>query len=78
MEKSMFLLQVYDCNCTVFKRRISDNLSSIEDWVSENAQKWAWLPVKVEHDGYGHGKVFLADNRDSVLFTYSATNIAVI
>lgn len=78
MKKSMFLLQVYDCNCAVFKRRISDNLSSIEDWVSENAQKWALLPVEVEHDGYGNGKVFLANDRNCVVFTYSATNIAVI
>ena len=78
MKKYMFLLQVYDCNCTVIKRRISDNLDSIEDWVSENAQKWALLPVEVEHDGYGRGKVFLASNRDCVLFTYSADNIGII
>lgn len=78
MKKSMFLLQVYDCNSVVFKRRISDDLSAIEDWVDENAPKWSLLPVKVEHDGYGNGKVFLANDQNCVVFTYSATNIAVI
>jgi hypothetical protein len=82
MNKSMFLLEVYEKsiygNKHIVKRRISDNISSIEDWIKSNAQRWALLPVTVECDYYGNGKIYLSDDPNCVLYSFSTTNIATI
>ena len=78
MSNSMFLLEVRNSSNEVFKRRITDNLCAVEDWIEHNAQKWAVLPVQVEHNGYGGGEVYLANSRNSVVFTYTSTAIGII
>ena len=82
MNKSMFLLEVYEKsiygNPMLFKRRISDSIMSIEDWIDANAQKWVLFPVSVEHDGYGNGKIYLSNNRDVVPYEFRTINIATI
>ena len=78
MDNYHFLLEVRDSDGFVTKRRISHSLDAIEDWIEQNAQKWALPPVKVEHDGYGGGKVYVTYDPDCVIFTYSATNIDII
>lgn len=78
MKKFMFLVEVYDCNNVLFKRRISDNITSIEEWLDDVAQNWVLLPIEVEHDGYGNGKVVLAGNHDIVVYTFSTHNIGFL
>lgn len=82
MKKSMYLLEVceksiYGNECP-FKRRISDSISSIEDWLNANAQKWVLLPVSVDCDDYGNGSIYLSDNPNCVVYTFRTTNIATI
>jgi len=77
----MFLLEVYAIGTapTLFKRRISNNISSIEDWIELHAQKWAVLPVAVHYtDAYGNGTVSLKNDPNCVLYKFSTHNIAVI
>lgn len=82
MNKSMYLLEVCEKNLYgneyIFKRRISDNISSIEDWIKANAQKWVLLPVSVDCDGYGNGSIYLSYDHNCVLCTFRTTNIATI
>lgn len=77
--KPMYLLEVFDVtsNRYLFKRRISDNIDSIEDWVMANAQKWVLLPIEVECDGYGCGKVCLYNNHGTI-YEFKTTAIGVI
>lgn len=78
---SMFLLEVYNVtdpgNRYLFKRRISDSIMSIEDWVNDHAKKWAFYAVDVTHDGYGNGKVYIRGDKTPI-FEFTTTSIAVI
>ena len=82
MNKSMFLLEVCEKsiygNPMPFKRRISDNIDSIEEWIKSNAQKWALLPVAVECDYYGNGSIYLSDDPQCILYTFRTVNISTI
>lgn len=77
----MYLLEVYDTsipgNRRLFKRRISGSILSIEDWMNDNAQKWAFYAVDVTHDGYGNGVVYIRGDKTPV-FEFTTSNIAVI
>lgn len=78
----IFLLEVFDksslTGTQLFKRRISDNIQSIEDWVVSNAPKWSLLPVTVECDEFGNGTVFLSNDANCTLYEFHTHNIAVI
>lgn len=77
----MFLLKVYVIGTTpnLFKRRISNSIGSIEDWIESHAQKWAVLPVAVHYDdAYGNGTVSLKNDPDCVLYKFRTSNIGVI
>lgn len=82
MSKSMFLLEVYvDSSYGAsmpFKRRISDSVDAIEEWLKSNAQKWASLPIAVECDNYGDGIIYVSNDKDCVLYKFRTTSIAVI
>jgi len=82
MNKSeMFLLEVFDKSSLtathLFKRRISDNIQSIEDWIISNAPKWSTLPVIVKCSNYGNGIIYLECSH-KVLYEFKTTNIALI
>ena len=79
----MYLLEVYQhsifwSNPELFKRRLSNDVSSIEEWINDNAPKWTNVPVQVEHDGHGNGKVYLPGCSDSPMYTFQTSNISVI
>lgn len=76
MSKQMFLLEVWSDR--VFKRRISESISAIEDWIDANAQKWVTVPVEVYHDGDGGGTIHFKGDRSCVFYKFSSTNIAVV
>lgn len=77
----MFLLEVFETSSLtgahLFKRRISDNIQSIEDWIMSNAQKWSTLPVIVKYSNYGNGIICLECSH-KVLYEFKTTNIALI
>ena len=78
MQKSMLLLEVFDRDGRLFKRRIAYNYCAIEEWLEANAQKWAWLPVVVECDVYCNGIVRLSDDAKSIIYEFHTSNIAVL
>lgn len=79
MNKSMFLLEVVDYSTKrPFKRRISDSIGNIEDWLEANAQKWSLIPIEIDHDDYGNGIIYIKDDPKCILHTFSTKNIAII
>ena len=78
---SMFLLEVYDVtdpsDSRIHKRRISESIMSIEDWIDDNAHKWCFYAVDVHHDGYGNGKICIRGDKNAI-FEFTSRNIAVI
>jgi len=83
MNKSeMFLLEVFEKSALtgtqLFKRRISDNIQSIEDWIMSNAQKWSLLPITVECDEFGNGVVSLSNDANCTLYEFKTTNIGFL
>lgn len=78
MVKSMFLVEVYTyIDPTLYRRRISENLYAIEDWLETYAQSWADYPIKIECDEYCNGTIKLCSD-DTILYTFSTTNIKVL
>ena len=79
----MYLLEVYQNSIffstpELFKRRISSDICTIEEWIDTNVQKWVSVPVQVEHDGYGNGKIYLSGCSDSPMYTFQTNHIGVI
>lgn len=78
---SMYLLEVYNTSIpgerTLFKRRISECILSIEEWIDHHAQKWVFYAVDIKHDGYGNGAVYLRGDNTPV-FEFTTTAIAAI
>lgn len=84
MKNQVFLVEVYDNFGNLYKRRISDNLFSIEDWVESNATKWDcpaynWR-VEFQWDDFGNCSVVyhITDYECKIAFTIKTTNIATI
>ena len=75
MLKSMLLLEVFDRDGNLIKRRISDNVYSIEDWLNANAFKWASVPVEVECDMYGDGTIHA---NGAIWYTFHTTSIGTV
>lgn len=79
---TMFLLEVYDRtiygNKHLFKRRISDSIGNIEDWLHEHAPNWAIVPVEIKCDEYGSGIIHIKGHEESDLFTFYTTEIAMV
>lgn len=79
MNKTMFLLEVVDHDTNrLFKRRIANSIDSVEDWINANAKRWAFVPITIDHDGYGNGTICIKDDPKCILYTFTATNIAMI
>lgn len=77
----MYLVEIYDAQGKLFKRRISNNLSKIEDWILANYRKWTSYPSPVIHlDDYGCGDIIQHyDDLDYVqIFKVVTANIATI
>ena len=83
--KSIFLVEVFDSNGKLFKRRVSDSISKIEDWV-ENAIIKNWClydnnyKLKTNLDDYGCGEIaYHPSNCEcEVVFKIKTTNIAML
>lgn len=76
MKNSMFLLEVYYGH-TLYKRRISDSIEAIHDWLFDNAVKWENAVLDIVTTDDCHGTICL-HNSKRVLYTFKITNIAVI
>lgn len=77
----MFLVEVFDksslTGTRLFKRRISDNIQSIEDWIRLTAPKWSTLPVIVKCSNYGNGIICLECSH-KILYEFKTTNIGFL
>lgn len=80
MKKSMLLVEVQHCDFDgkeLFKRRIASDYVDIEEWIKNNAHKWALCAVNIECDDYACGKIRRADTAET-LFVFKTTNIALL
>lgn len=80
MHNSMFLLEVYRIDSfgrTLFKRRISDSPYNLEQWVCDNAHKWAFQAVEVYCTNECNGTVCLNGDTQPI-FEFIITNIATV
>lgn len=83
--ESIFLVEVYDNRGRLFKRRVTDSISKIADWV-ENAIIKNWClyennyKLRVDMDDYGCGEIaYHPSNCESeVVFRINTVNIGRI
>lgn len=76
MKKSMFLVEVRCClDHSLFKRRIAETYYDVEDWLDNNADKWAHGVVKIDCDDYCCGKIYY---NDKPMYIFEIHNIAVV
>lgn len=85
MTEFMFLLEVFDSDGNLFKRRIADSIDAIEDWLDVNAPLWGLWSVLIDDDGFGNGYIYEYVSEDELLeavedasYSFRTTNIAVI
>lgn len=77
----MYLVEIYDVQGKLFKRRISNDLSKIEGWILANYRRWTNYPSPAIHlDDYGCGDIIQHyDDLDYVqIFKVVTVNIATI
>ena len=81
----MFLIEVYDNSDKLFKRRITDCIWKVEDWVNDYLIP-KYCPydrnykLSITFDNYGNGKVIYnhTDYEYEVVFTITTINIGTI
>lgn len=81
MKNTMVLVEVYDNNNKLCKRRITDDFSKVEDWITANAKKWSgYDSLDISFDDYGCGEVVFrySDSEYVQLFKIKSTNIGTI
>ena len=74
--KSMLLIEIYHYGSDdMFKRRISESYDSLQDWLNNNADKWAEGKVVVDCDDFCFGTICYNDNP---LYIFETHNIALV
>lgn len=76
MTPSMLLLEVRYCSDhSLFKRRISSSYCGVEEWLHNNASKWANGNVMIDCDEYCRGTIYF---NNKPMYIFETTNIAVV
>ena len=76
MKDFMFLLEVRRYgDGSQFKRRISESDYGLEDWLGNNAHKWADGEVLIDCNNYCRGTIYY---NNKPLYVFEAHNIAVV
>ena len=81
----MFLVEVYDNSGKLFKRRVTDRICKVEEWVNDYLVPKCCpydrdYRLSITVDNYGNGEVIYnhTDYEYAVVFTITTTNIGTI